>query len=78
MVMQKLLRNYLLKLVEDSSVQNQQNILTFIDPSPDQIGIDLGCDDGLWTKEIADKSNASRMYGIDIVADRVAEAKKEV
>lgn len=75
--MLNIFRNYFLQLVDKSARQNEANILSFVEDTPDQVGIDLGCDDGEWTMKIATKAKALQMYGIEIVHDRARIATEK-
>lgn len=56
--------------------KNDANILNLLDANPKAIILDLGCDNGIWTKKIANKIKSSNIHGIDIVNERLAKAKK--
>jgi SAM-dependent methyltransferase len=45
---------------------NRLNILSLIDYSPEKSIVDLGCDNGSFTKRIANKIGSNKIYGIDL------------
>jgi len=55
---------------------NKENILNFLDKDKDAIFLDLGCDDGLWTMKLAEKLGAKKVYGVDIIDEKLNIASK--
>ncbi len=49
----------------------------FSNKNPKAKILDLGCDEGTWTLKIANKVNTKNVYGIDIVEQRLKEAKRK-
>jgi len=62
-------------MFESAMHLNKENILGLLDPNPTALLLDLGCDDGQWTAELARQIGTCRIYGIDIVEDRLAQAR---
>jgi len=54
-----------------------RKILDALDPDPPALLLDLGCDDGAWTEELARKLDllADQVHGIELVAERAALAR---
>lgn len=72
-----MIKKYLSGLIAKSYAQNNRNILSLLEPSSEGKLLDLGCDDGHWTVELAQKIGTTKIYGADIVPERMkmAEAK---
>jgi ubiquinone/menaquinone biosynthesis C-methylase UbiE len=70
-----LLKNYLISLFSKAMIYNKYNILTLIPSNPLYKFLDLGCDDGEWTMQIAKKLGTNQIYGIEIVEERIKIAK---
>jgi len=56
--------------------KNLTNISSLLEKNKKAIILDLGCDNGIWTKKIAEKIQTNNTFGIDIVKDKVEKAKK--
>lgn len=54
---------------------NRANILRCVPHHPGMKLIDLGCDDGAWTMELAGRGETSDVSGVEIVAERAAAAE---
>src|SRR5205823_7588968 len=63
-------RRYLETLASDSFRLNQNNILRLVGRKPHRRLCDLGCDDGLWTMDVARAARAEEAYGVEIVHER--------
>ena len=68
------MRNFLVRLFENAMARNKQNILAFVGDARGAALLDLGCDDGAWTKEVARAAGALEIDGVEIVDDRAALA----
>jgi SAM-dependent methyltransferase len=55
---------------------NLQNILKLLEKNQDAFFCDLGCDNGEWTLELAKTINTTKIYGLEIINDRVKMAKR--
>jgi 2-polyprenyl-3-methyl-5-hydroxy-6-metoxy-1,4-benzoquinol methylase len=71
--MKKFLNNLYTKAV----LINKNNILSLIETNPYGSILDLGCDEGSWTLEVAKKMNSKSIYGIEIVNERLLLAMKK-
>jgi SAM-dependent methyltransferase len=67
-------RRYLEALAEDSFKLNRLNILGLVEQKPHPRLCDLGCDDGVWTMELARAARAEQIHGVELVRDRAALA----
>jgi len=64
-------------MYENARELNQRNILQMLGVNESAKILDLGCNDGKWTLELAKKVNTRNIYGIDIVEKRLNLAKKK-
>lgn len=71
------MRRYLLDIYESAVELNKTNILELVDRDPKASFLDLGCDDGVWTKKIASKMETAEITGVEIVDERLEKARKE-
>ena len=71
-----MVKKYLANTWNAAMKLNKRNILELIEEYPNQKILDLGCDDGSWTLEISKKAKSKKLYGIDIVTERLNKAKK--
>lgn len=70
------IKKYLLSLITNSYQINNENILSLLEVNHSASLIDLGCDDGKWTKKLARKVGTKKIYGIEVVKQRIKDAKK--
>ncbi|MCI4626240.1 MAG: class I SAM-dependent methyltransferase [Candidatus Magnetoovum sp. WYHC-5] len=65
------------KMFDSAMAMNKANILSLVDsPNNSQCAfLDLGCDDGAWTMEVAKKIATNDVTGLDIVNERIEKAK---
>jgi len=64
------------KMFDNAMALNKQNILSLLEKNPDAKLLDLGCDDGTWTLELAKKIGTKNITGVDVVEERLQQAKK--
>jgi len=70
-----MIKSFLIGLFHKAVLHNKKNILQFVkDKSPVNF-LDLGCDDGEWTSQVALASKAKNIHGIELIAERAAIAK---
>jgi SAM-dependent methyltransferase len=67
-------RRAALRLYARAVELNQRNILGLLTPDSTASLLDLGCDDGLWTAELAARLRARRVYGVEIVPAKSTQA----
>lgn len=72
-----MVKKWMHSLYESSNHQNYDNILSLMDPNPTAKLLDLGCDDGKWTKRVAGKLRTRSISGIEIIPERAAIARRE-
>ena len=63
------------KLYHDATEQNQSNILSLLPTGSRLKLLDLGCDDGVWTKTMAERVGTSDIHGVEIVSEQAAKAR---
>ncbi len=74
--MNKIIKQYFLKLFNNAAVLNNQHIIHISNKyGKEGKWLDLGCDDGSWTKKITSKK--IDWYGVEVVRSRVKLAKKK-
>lgn len=56
---------------------NEANMLELIEPNPSAKFVDLGCDDGAWTRKIADKLGSPHISGVEVVPSRSVLARQK-
>ncbi|MCB9790662.1 class I SAM-dependent methyltransferase [Candidatus Nomurabacteria bacterium] len=56
---------------------DKRNIIDLLEPNPSAKLLDLGCDDGEWTKKLANIVGTEDYHGLDIVGERLQIAAKE-
>lgn len=57
--------------------QHEKNMLSLHDVNPKAKLLDVGCDDGTWTTEVARKVGTSKIYGIEIIEKSLKIAIKK-
>jgi SAM-dependent methyltransferase len=55
---------------------NRSNILQCVPRRPDLKLVDLGCDDGVWTMQLAAQAGTTNVWGVEIVPERAAAAEQ--
>ena len=70
------MKKFLRRLYKNSANLRKKNILNFLEENSDAVFLDLGCDDGKWTMEMAKKINTDKVFGVEIIESRASEAKK--
>ena len=55
---------------------NQENILMLCEKNVEAKILDLGCDDGVWTKCVSNKIGSKDIFGIDVEVENLLKAKK--
>jgi len=75
-MLKRILRKKILrKMLFNAMNLNKSNILNLLERNGDAKLLDLGCDEGTWTLKVAKKIQTMNYYGLDIVDERLNEAK---
>ena len=73
-----MLKQFFTTIYDSASRMNRENIAQLVGEAKDGgVGalIDLGCDDGVWTAELARRAGATEVHGIEIVASQAEKAR---
>mgnify|MGYP001308338269 FL=1 len=70
-----ILKNYGKKIMDRVQIYNRLNILRILEKNKDSKLLDLGCDDGFWTSCLAEKIGTKKIYGVEVVKDKIKKAK---
>jgi len=68
------MKQFLSRMYATAAHHNRRNILDALPVGAGSI-LDVGCDDGAWTRTLAERAGCVRIAGIEIVAPRAAEAR---
>jgi len=71
------MKKLLEKIYTNAVNLNYKNILGLFKINKKAQFLDLGCDDGTFTMKIAKKINTTKVYGVEIVKERIAMAQKK-
>jgi len=71
------MKKILTKIFNESVKLNHKNILKSLDRNTSAKLLDLGCDEGTWTLELAKKIGTKQVYGIEIIKERAKIARKK-
>jgi len=63
-----------LSMWENAYAQNKKNIIDLVDKDNKAFFIDLGCDDGIWTKRVAGKIDTKNVFGLDYINSQLKKA----
>jgi 2-polyprenyl-3-methyl-5-hydroxy-6-metoxy-1,4-benzoquinol methylase len=73
------LKSFFTKMYENASEMNRQNLISLTRRAGAGSGVkkllDLGCDDGLWTKRLADAVGAEEVHGVEVVEEPAQRAR---
>lgn len=70
------IKKYLFSLINNSFAENNKNILSLLEKNQNATIIDLGCDDGKWTRKLAIRVGTNKIFGIEVIKSRIKLAKK--
>lgn len=69
-------RGYLGSLFDRTSLENRRVILSMLERSPRSRLLDLGCYDGQWTEELADRIGTTDVHGVEVVPAMAERASR--
>lgn len=70
-----MIRTYFSQLREKARLMYSRDILSLMEYAPDCRLLDIGCDDGEWTRKVAERVGTKGVYGIEIVQEAAAKSK---
>lgn len=70
-----MLKNLLVKMHNNARRSNDRKILKMLEVNSEATLLDVGCDDGVWTMELARQVGAKSIHGIEVVEPRIVEAQ---
>jgi SAM-dependent methyltransferase len=62
------------KMWDNARDYNRNNILSLLGQNGKATLLDLGCDDGSWTRKLAERIGTDRIFGVDIIDDALKKA----
>ncbi len=71
------MKKYVEGMYTSAAVLNQKNIHRLLEPNPNARFLDLGCDDGKITLDMAKKIGTPHVYGVEIVDSRILQAEEK-
>lgn len=69
-----MVKKYLIKIHDDARDGNKKKIVKMLEVNPVAALLDLGCDDGVWTMELAEKIGTKKIHGIEVIEPRIAQS----
>ena len=65
------------RMFEKADKLNKKNILSMLEKNSKNKLLDLGCDDGKWTLNLAKSVGTKRVYGIELIENQLKKARKK-
>lgn len=72
--MKNKIKKIFISLWENAYNQNKKNIIDLVDEDSRAFFVDLGCDDGVWTKRVTRKINTKSIFGLDYIDTQLKKA----
>ncbi len=72
-----MIKSYLKDQFHVAMSHNRQNIISLVTDLAPARFLDLGCDDGDWTSQVAASAKAKKTYGIELIEERAALARSK-
>jgi len=72
-----MLKSIFIKMFDSAMSLNKKNILNLLEHNPNAFILDLGCDDGTWTKVMSEKIGSQEIFGVEVVKERIDLARKK-
>jgi len=73
------LKTFFTNMYERANEMNRMNLIALTRQAARQSGLkkllDLGCDDGVWTRRLADAVGAGEIHGVEVVAGQAKKAE---
>ncbi|HEY2093192.1 MAG TPA: class I SAM-dependent methyltransferase [Thermoanaerobaculia bacterium] len=70
-----MLKTFFTRMYDHAAEMNRQNLIRLAAHGGGQSLLDLGCDDGLFTKRLATTVGASDVHGVEVVAEQARKAE---
>ena len=74
-----MLKTFFTNMYEHANEMNRMNLIALTRQAARQNGLkrllDLGCDDGIWTRRLADAVGAGEIHGVEVVAEQAKKAE---
>ena len=74
-----MLKTFFTNMYERANEMNRMNLIALTRQAARQSGLkkllDLGCDDGVWTRRLADAVGAGEIHGVEVVAGQAKKAE---
>lgn len=70
-----MLKNFFTGMYERASEMNRQNLISLASRGGGKVLLDLGCDDGEWTRRLANTVGATEIHGVEIVDEQAKKAE---
>jgi len=70
-----LLKTFFTAMYERASEMNRQNLISLASRAGGNVLLDLGCDDGEWTRRLAAAVGATEIHGVEIVDEQAKKAE---
>lgn len=72
-----MIKKYLVKMYAKVREQNGKKIIKMLEANQNATLLDLGCDDGAWTIQLAKKINTKIIYGVEVVDSRIIKSQEK-
>ena len=76
-----MLKKFFTKMYENASEMNRRNLISLASRSGDGKGVkrlmDLGCDDGTWTRRLGEAIGAEEVHGVEVIEEQARRAKAQ-
>jgi SAM-dependent methyltransferase len=71
-----ILKRYLKGLRDKAAAGYSKDVLSFLEPNPQALILDSGCDNGEWTLRIGEKVGSKSLFGLEINDGSIEAAKR--
>jgi SAM-dependent methyltransferase len=64
-----MMKTFFTRMYENAAEMNRRNIIALVKEGGGDVLLDLGCDDGTWTRRLAEAAGARDLHGVEIVEE---------